>query len=217
MFRRCSLFGRSFVPSARRGYTLTELAVVLLVVSVIFGAVWVAVGHAWGNFRVQHATQQLTTFTQNIRQYYMNAKQFAAAGPVTSSLDTVGLFPVEMRESPTAAPGGPINHAISSSVAGGSLEIDSEVCPVGGNPNFTCFRVRMYGINTASCIALLIAVPANDADLGILGVGTQNNTPLQDVATSVISTPAAITPDTAAGWCNAGAANEVDWDFKLHN
>ena len=114
-----------------------------------------------------------------------------------------------MRQNPAVA-GGAIDHPINNAVAGGSLEIDSEACP--GGVALTCFRVRMFGIDSPSCIALLISVPASDAMLGIVKVGTQDMA--AGTSTTVVATP--ITASTARSWCNAGANNEVDWDFKLH-
>jgi prepilin-type N-terminal cleavage/methylation domain-containing protein len=215
--------------AGRRGYTLIEIAIVLLIAAVVLGALWVAATHVWDNYRAERAAQQVTKIAQNIREYYMNAQNLPAASgtDITATLDRLTLFPVEMRRNPNAGAGlTPIDHPFNNALvsgaapANGSFHVFSKNCPNGTTPLLaTCFRISMQGIDPDDCTRLLEAVPVTNADLEILGVGTQaqGTATLQDVAATPTGMPVAIAADVAASWCsNNGATNEVDWDFKLH-
>ncbi|MGQ3505077.1 type II secretion system protein, partial [Enterococcus faecalis] len=49
---------------AKRGFTLTEIAIVLGIIGLILGAIWVAAGAVYSNLRVSKATTQLLQITQ---------------------------------------------------------------------------------------------------------------------------------------------------------
>jgi prepilin-type N-terminal cleavage/methylation domain-containing protein len=210
-----------------RGFTLTELAIVLLIVSFVIGAIWVAAEPTWDNYRASRAAQQVTKITQNIREYYMNAQKlpWASGADITKRLDQLSLFPDEMRRNPTFGPGGtPIDHPFNGTLvsgappANGSFHAESVTCTNGTPLTSTCFRLRMLGLEQGACMRLLEAIPVNDADLGIVGVGTQNMVTFENKAASMTSVPSPVVASTARTWCNqTGANNEVDWDFKLHN
>lgn len=206
-----------FLKGRRRGFTLTELAFVLVIVCLLLGAIWVAGQSVWDNYRVYLANEQMAKVTQNIREYYMNA-QTLPAGTLTTTLDGLGLFPVEMRRNPDAALGATvIDNPFDSSAAGGSFVVDGIACVT--NAASPCFRVQMLNLTQEICIKLLTFVPANNTDLGIVQVGVQAGGTTVAMATGVAS-PASlfIAAGTAEGWCNQpGATNEVDWDFKLRN
>ncbi|MDP9127853.1 MAG: prepilin-type N-terminal cleavage/methylation domain-containing protein, partial [Pseudomonadota bacterium] len=78
--------GRSHSP-ARQGFTLVELAVVLLAIGLLTGAAWAAGSKVWQNYRVSNTVAEVMKVTQSIREYYMNA-QAITAGDVTALLDT---------------------------------------------------------------------------------------------------------------------------------
>ena len=95
--------------SSARGFTLTELALVLFIVSAVVGAIWVAGQHVWDNYRVYRVFQQTMSSVQGIRDKYgntLNVWAFAADSDQTSTFDAIGILPVEMRRTPGSAPGG---------------------------------------------------------------------------------------------------------------
>ncbi len=208
-------------PYHRQGFTLTEMAIVLLIAGVVLAAVWTAVQRGWDNYRFYRATQEFLKVTQNIREFYMGAANLPAAGNITVALDgsgasavnaPTGLFPQEMRRIPSTA-GQPIDNPFDSSLVGGSVLVQGS-CP--GTTALPCFRVQFLGLTQSVCARLLMFFPVTNTDFGILGIGTQNMTggsaqtpPLQQVIAT-----------TATQWCNdsqINGTNEVDVDFKLHN
>ncbi len=208
-----------------QGFTLTELAIVLLIAGTLFGGVWVAGESVWNSYRMHRSIQQITRLTQNVREYYMNGQALPGTGAtipvcggtvpatnnITSYLDCLTLFPLEMRRNAAGGGGGALDHPFSNRVVGGSMLVQSVACfGLGG---LTCFRVKMLGLTQQNCMRLLTDIPANDDELGIIQVGVNN------MASSHLGDPpSAATLAVAQGWCNQGGTNnEVDWDFKLHH
>jgi prepilin-type N-terminal cleavage/methylation domain-containing protein len=203
-------FDRLLKNTRRRGFTLVELAIALLVAGLILGAVWVAAGNVWSNYRLYRTNQELAKLTQNVREYYMNAQAVPALN-ITLTLDGLNLFPFEMRRDQNAAPGlARIDHPFNSTWPGGSVAVLGVACP--GGASVTCFRVQMFGLAQNECARLLAYIPVNNSDLGIAQVFV----PLGGL--TVQNPTVMITLSQAEAACNqAGANNEVDWDFKLRN
>lgn len=210
---------QTFSQKNQSGFTLTEVAIVLLLVAGVVSAIWVAADKVWANYRVYRVLQQVTSVVQNTRDYYNNRNQLAPAvnTPITTVLDGLdngrGIFPQEMRRNPAGGAGGAIDHAINNTVGGGSFIV--QVGPVQ-----TAFRVRLLGLTSGPCTKLLMSLPLGDPQMGISRVGTANmaNTAAFDyqgnTATAGVSP---MTVGVATGWCNAaGSGNEVDIDFNLH-
>src|SRR5690349_11023145 len=55
---------------AKRGFTLTEIAIVLGIVGLILGAIWVAAAAVYNNLRTSKGTTELLTVVQNVRALY---------------------------------------------------------------------------------------------------------------------------------------------------
>jgi prepilin-type N-terminal cleavage/methylation domain-containing protein len=56
--------------SKKRGFTLTEIAIVLGIIGLILGAIWVAAAAVYNNLRVSKATTELIRISQGIRGLY---------------------------------------------------------------------------------------------------------------------------------------------------
>lgn len=210
----------------RRGFTLLEMAMILMAVGLVTTAIWVGADKLWSNYRAYRVNQQTMRTVQNIRDFYGTTIQtWAAAGDITGTLDgllpNVDIFPTEMRRDPSAAPGaGTIDHAINNSHAGGSFHVVVVANPFTGL--LDAFRVRLMGLTTANCISLLMSAPLTSDTIGFVQVQTA------DGSGTVIGVPATInkgvsgtanvTPMAAAKATTmcTGAA-EVDYDFTLHN
>src|SRR5882762_1552401 len=65
----------------KRGFTLTEIAIVLGIVGLILGAIWVAAAAVYSNLRTSKATTELLNIVQNVRALY------ATAGAVSPQAD----------------------------------------------------------------------------------------------------------------------------------
>lgn len=199
----------------RKGFTLTELAIVMLVVSAVMGVVWVAASKMWDNYRIYRFTQQMLTTVQNIRDQYLNARQLPAAGDITKTLDGLNVFPQEMRRN-AATPGAtPIDHPLNNTLAGGSFYVLGVAGPSGAIDRF---RLSARSLTKPPCIRLLMLQPLTDAEIGIVRIGTASASTAIDNTGNSASVTLPLTATTAASWCAvAGNTNEVDWDFKLHN
>ena len=53
-----------------RGFTLTEIAIVLGIIGLILGAIWVAAAAVYNNMRVATANTELLQITQAMRAMY---------------------------------------------------------------------------------------------------------------------------------------------------
>lgn len=213
----------------RAGFTLMELALVLLIVVFLLGILWTTAENAWNNYRIYRTTQQIVRLTQNVREYYMNAQNLLFLGPATTNITKIldgqapngvnqpnGLFPMEMRRYQASrlfgsGPGGPIDHPFNSSLGNGSLQVIVENCPLPATTKGTCFRVELLGLSQQTCMQLVTYFPINNTDLGIAQFSTPQTGFLVQYPTAVI------TPSQAQQWCQQGSKNEIDIDFKLHN
>ena len=88
------LFSRSNKP---RGFTLTELALVLSIVGLVLGGVWVAASALYENMRLNKASTHLITIVQNIRKSMATSPSFggAAGANITNRMRDRGVFPVD--------------------------------------------------------------------------------------------------------------------------
>lgn len=219
----------------RRGFTLTELAIVMMIVSLIMGAIWVAGDRVLNNYRAYRVNQQVALVVQNIRDYYGSTIQTWPAGwaNITTTLDSLlpatNIFPTEMRRNPNALPGAtPIDHAINNNITGGGgVATNGSFAVLAINdPNsgrFNAFRIQLFGLSQANCINLLMTAPLTSDVIGFVQVGTNNMaagrsaTIVKGVAPTPPN-PANTLPmrlATATAWCNG--ATEVDFDFTLAN
>jgi prepilin-type N-terminal cleavage/methylation domain-containing protein len=81
----------------RRGFTLTEMAIVLCVLGLVLAAVWAAASAVIARQRVEQGVDQVWIISQNIRNLY-TGQQVTAAPPVTGgppSLVCSGVFPTD--------------------------------------------------------------------------------------------------------------------------
>src|SRR3984957_16106234 len=70
----------------RRGFTLTEIAIVLGIIGLILGAIWVAAAAVYNNMRTSKTTTELLDVAQNLRGMY------ATAGTVDPLANTPAAF-----------------------------------------------------------------------------------------------------------------------------
>jgi type II secretory pathway pseudopilin PulG len=79
----------------RRGFTLTEAAIVLGIVGLILGAVWVAANSVYNNMRLRTANEQLLTIAQNVRNLMSVSPTFGSptGTNITGAMLNKGVFP----------------------------------------------------------------------------------------------------------------------------
>ncbi len=162
----------------RRGFTLTETALMLGVASLVFAAIWAAGSAVWKNYQVDRTLQQVSTIAQNAREYYASlgglrdasgndacsAGEAANAGKdITSLLDDPAhrLLPTDMMDSANSSDD-PVNHALASS-ASGSYHF---LCVLGG----TAFRQKLTNLTREGCAKILLGLPLLDPNIRIDGL-----------------------------------------------
>lgn len=90
----------------QRAYSLTELAIVLGIVSVIFGAIWSASSMVYRNMLLNQSISDLSLLTQTIRDFYKGQSKFdkSTGSNLTDFLVDAKLFPASMIEKNTNLP-----------------------------------------------------------------------------------------------------------------
>jgi len=160
----------------RRGFTLTEMAIVLGVIGLILGAIWVAAANVYSNMRVEKAQQQILTIVQNIRSLYVARSTFAdpasACGvncpqDITAPMASAGVFPADMVTQTAVAnnkatyPQSPWGTPVTIYSDGMSVDGDSFELQVDGNLGNTL---------ASSCQSLLGRMVGPGMDSGLTGV-----------------------------------------------
>lgn len=171
-----------------RGLSLTELAVVLAAVGVLFGGIWAMVHSVWEYYEREKAVEEVTTIVGNVRSYYTGQVGVPHSGDaaMTSALIGLGVIPGSAQRSNTATCtnannlcadtpwGETYNGAID---AGGTLRVCdwnmgvSTKCPTapaaGAGP---FFGVALRGLTTGACIAVAQKVPTGAGASGLVEV-----------------------------------------------
>jgi hypothetical protein len=228
--------------ATRYGFTLTEMAIVLLCVSFVVGAIWMAADKVWENYHLYRALQQANTVIQNIRDHYSACQvlppdpkcggttpPLAAGSDQTAAMDVLAIFPAEMRRNPAAGPGlSAIDHPFNNNVVSGTFHILSLPCAFNPGfplaPGLRCFRMQFIGLSQSACIKMLMGAPITTAE-GIVQIGVNLGGSVvmsnQDIINGISGTTLLpLTIGAALPLCgNAGAlgTNDVYWDLKLHN
>ena len=84
------------VRTRKRGFTLTEIAIVLGIIGTILGTIWVAASNVSTNQKVSKATSELLTISQNIQNIYAMRHTMTTGGDNTITLMNMGVFPADM-------------------------------------------------------------------------------------------------------------------------
>jgi len=187
----------------RRGFTLTEIAIVLGIVGLILGAIWVAAAAVYNNLRVSHGNTQILQIAQAVRTLYATQSTITA-GDDSLAMITAGTVPSDM-----------VNAAATglTNVWGGNFY-------VGGTGDGLGIVVQSNAVPQAQCIDLVAMVGGSTRDSGLfqaksLGAGT-TATAYAAIAT-VPATGAltvAVAPTAASTACVAGL-NTLQFGFLL--
>lgn len=196
---------------AKRGFTLTEIAIVLGIVGLILGAIWVAASAVYNNLRVSRATTELLDIAQNVRAMYATSSTVDSGSNMTVSgaqsaggltYVQAGTFPSDMISSGTTI----------QNPWGGGVAIEAETANVAND----AFAVEFDKVPQNACIALVTSNTGGGRDTGLFFVGAGSAGSLSLAAGS---TPTASTFPMAASYASGtlctAASNNVAFMFKL--
>lgn len=205
---------------AKRGFTLTEIAIVLGIVGLILGAIWVAAAAVYNNLRVSKATTELLTIVQNVRALYATS---SVVDP-TADMTTIPFAGVAAGAA-TTYPQANVLPSDTITVTGGTYTVSN---PWNGSINVVSgkstnaddsFSVEFDLVPVGACVSLITSNtgPGRDPDIygyavaasGALAVGVDGT------AANAITAPVAA--GTATTKCNApgGTTLNVAFEFKL--
>lgn len=183
----------------RRGFTLTEIAIVLGIIGLILGAVWAAASAVYSNMRTSQAEQGITATAQAVRSMFAasnNTGQSSAA-----LITTPGMFPVSWNSTTAGVVGNPWNQNPAGNLS----------YVVGLNAQFA---IELDNISDAGCAALLSYFNANASTLtggqiaGLVGTASVVKAGGQTAGTPGLGTTKAIVTTYASPTtCIGGSGN----------
>jgi prepilin-type N-terminal cleavage/methylation domain-containing protein len=154
----------------RRGFTLTEIAIVLGIVGLILGAIWVAAAAVYNNLRISHMNTAVLQIVQGTRTLYATQNQITP-GDLSSSLIDAKVIPSDL----------------VAATAGTLVDPWGGTMFVGGTSDGLAIAVTINGMTTSGCVGLVSEI-----------AGTQHDVSLQ-VSSAVANTDAPATPAMASG------------------
>lgn len=178
-----------------RGFTLTEVAIVLGVFGIVLAGIWAAAGAVYETMRVNKTTQQLQLIVQNMRNYYASRQIVGGSqnrDTNTAMLVNARIFPRDMLNNanmPESPWGTPVR-IVPTNPPSRDFLIFYNLNGVGGNP---CGRVLASNIGQNQDPGL------QQIFLGQTIVGGAPVDNWQNVAGGILS-PADVLPCTDAGF-----------------
>lgn len=195
--------------SKKRGFTLTEIAIVLGIIGLILGAVWVAAASVYNNQRISHANTALLQVVQGVRALMSTSNSMGTAGDVTATMISAGVIPSDLVDTAT------VPNSAFGPWAGSTLK----VLTAAATDN--AFTVELNGVPKAGCIGLITVLGGTSRDQGLSAVGaTAAAAPIQagaaGTALALTTTQvAASTPTEATAACTSATTNLVQFEFTL--
>lgn len=198
-------------PKRWRGFTLTEVAIVLGVIGLILGGLWIAINNVRENRKVSLGVTEIATIVHNIRELYAERSGFTLPNDseVSATLMNSGVFPAEMINAAAA-------HPISNPWGGYTLLWINH----GGVPN--SFWISMYNLTKLGCADIASAVGASGSVSGLIAfeswyssVDAHGNTIPYSVDTPpiMIASGQSLDPAVAATTCSGGPDGTVSAEF----
>ncbi len=198
------------IPSqARKGFTLTEIAIVLGIMGLILGAIWTAASSVYTNQRTAHAQTAILQIAQGIRSLYAaSANTGYAQELITNQMNNAGVIPADLK----GGTSGPFPNGTTGIISTGD--------GLG-------FVVAMTSVPQQNCINLLMGLAGDTKDPGLYkAVAVADGAIAAEDADALAGTPLGSTVITMAnainaapvgqvGGCGVGALTKVRFGFTV--
>lgn len=187
----------------RRGFTLTEIAIVLGIVGLILGAIWVAASAVYNNLRISTTVRDMIALSQGVRNLYANQGTMDAI--TTNNLICTGAVPNDL--------------VVGTCAAGGATMVDSWGGAITWTPATTIstagnsFVIDLAGIPQPGCVGLLTDSSTRSTGSGIYGVNA-GNAAFNTIAG--VGQTTNYTGTTAVTACALATNNHVGYAFSIH-
>jgi prepilin-type N-terminal cleavage/methylation domain-containing protein len=178
----------------KRGFTLTEIAIVLGIIGLILGAIWGAASSVYANKKVSDAERGITSTAAAVRSSFATSNSTGAAS-AGAKITTPGMLPVAWTSS-----GGAYGNPWAPSSGGTFAYV------LGDSGALTDFAVELDGLTAQGCAALLSYFSSAASSLNggqITGlIGAKNGTSATIASGTATGASAAV-----ANWTNAIPGN----------
>ncbi|HEU0117109.1 MAG TPA: type 4 pilus major pilin [Alphaproteobacteria bacterium] len=202
-------FIRKNNQTSLRGFTLTEIAIVLGIIGLILGAIWIAASAVYNNLRVSKATTELLQMAQSVRALYATTATTgdAAGTDETQNYCKAAIFPSDMVTNPCAAAA-----PFATDPWAGAVTMTSQTAANVGD----AFGIEFSSVPQGACISLLTRNTGAGRDAG-LWYANATAAAVGAAAFGAAASTFPISATTAATACGVTgtAGNFVQFKFKL--
>lgn len=165
-----------------RGFSLTEVAVVLAVVGLALGGIWALAAQSRENARQERLKTNIFIVVKNVRAYYASQNGIAglstAVTPQLASLNPPALPGDILRTGGGCALASCADHPWGASTVATSANGSFGICAwdvsvpgcTAGPPSVQFFAVDLVGVPLESCIKVAMANSGADAPSGLFDV-----------------------------------------------
>lgn len=175
----------------KRGFTLTEIAIVLGIIGLILGAIWVAAAAVYNNLRTSKAVTATLQTAQAVRALYAtsNTTGLTVATDLTATMVSSGVIPADL--------------SVSGPFPNGAFG-------VVGTSDGRGFVIVMTAVPQSNCIALLTQIAGTSRDPGLYNASAVASAAIAagDASTTGTPTTVAIAPTTMSAAVTGTAPNQ---------
>ena len=151
-----------------RGFSLTEITIVLGIMGIILAAVWVAAGAVYNNLRMNKAQTELLQISQAIRSLYPThfAMDVGSGTDETQPLIAAKVFPSDTIDNASEA----MPTVVHAPWEGSYIKVFSSTQPNNGIIG-DAFQIVFVGIPSSACISLATSTTGAGRDPALVHVG----------------------------------------------
>ena len=189
----------------KKGFTLTEIAIVLGIMGLVLGAIWVAAAGVYNNQRISHANTAILQVVQGVRTLLSTSSTVGSAGDITATIVSAGVIPTDLINGAAAIGPWP----------GSALKI------LTVNATDTAFTVEITKVPQAACIALFSTLGGASRDQGLSNAGATTAAAPIVVSTAGTALPLlttqinVVTAAIATTACSSATNNTIQFEYTL--